>query len=77
MCLTREGDTIPNIRKLNPYYGMNMLLATVSPECPILLYGMHSDGQHTSMLSYLLHRPVHIARDGTLNGFQWNYLQFI
>lgn len=65
MYLTREGDTIPNIRKLNPYYGTSMLLVAASPECPISLYDMHSDAQHTSMLSYQLHTTVHIARDVT------------
>lgn len=65
MYLTREGDTIPYIHKLNQYYGTNMLPVMAFQECPILLFGMHSDDRHISMLNYLLHTLVHIAQDET------------
>lgn len=63
MYLTREGDTIPDIRKLNQYYGMSMLFAMVSPECLKSPFDMHLGDQHTLALNYLLRTIVHIAQD--------------
>lgn len=65
MYLTREGDTIPNIRKLNQYYDMSTLFAMTSQEYPKSPFDMHLGDQHTLALNYLLRTIVHIAQDVT------------